>query len=84
MSLHSASSAGLDADPLDDTQQNPELPGLLAMRAAHALNHLDPRLARRVDVDAERKATRAALLYAVIVLAVVAATLLVAAPRAGA
>ena len=73
MSQPSLSTAGAHADPLEETQQNPDLPRILGIRAARALSHLNPATASRTDVSAERKAARAALVYALVVVGVVVA-----------
>ena len=73
MSQPSTSPAGVHADPLEETQQNPDLPRILGIRAARALSHLDPATAPRTDVSAERKAARAALVYGLLVAVVIVA-----------
>jgi hypothetical protein len=85
MSQLSISTAGHRADPLEETQQNPELPRQLGIRAAHALSHLNPQTAPRTDANAESAAARAAMIYAAVVLAVIAAVVLsvAALPHAG-
>lgn len=73
------------ADPLEETQQNLELPNLLGVRAARALSHLNPQTAPRIDASAEASAVRAAMIYALVVVAVIAAVAasVVALPHAG-
>jgi len=72
MSQRNAPMAGLYADPLEETQQNLEMPQLLGVRAARALSHLNPQTAPRIDASAESKAVRAAMIYALVVVAVIA------------
>jgi hypothetical protein len=73
MSQRNGQMASHRADPLEETQQNPELPQLLGVRAAQALSHLNPQAAPRTDASAETKAVRAAMIYALVVMAVIAA-----------
>jgi hypothetical protein len=73
MSQLSGQTAGRHPDPLEETQQNPELPRMLGIRAARALSHLNPQTAPRIDASAESSAARAAMIYAIVIVAVIAA-----------
>ena len=64
---HDASALG---DPLEETQQNPELPRLLAIRAARGLAHLTLDSAVPPEADAARDAAKAALVFAAVVFTV--------------
>jgi hypothetical protein len=85
MSQLSGQTAGHSADPLEETQENPDLPRLLGIRAARALSNLNPHTAPRIDASAESRAARAAMIYAIVIVAVIAAVAasVAALPHAG-
>jgi hypothetical protein len=72
-------------DPLEETQQNPELPRLLAIRASRGLSHLTLDSRPVTEADSARGAARAALLYALVLFALgtVVVVRLLALPHAG-
>jgi hypothetical protein len=57
-------------DPLEETQQNPELPRLLAIRAARGLAHLTLDSASTTEADSARGAAKAALLFTAVIVTV--------------
>ena len=64
------------ADPLEETQQNPELPRLLAVRVARGLAHLTLDSATTTEGRSARGAARAALVYAAVLVVVTVAVFL--------
>lgn len=64
----SQAAPAVGGDPLEETQQNPELPRLLAMRAAQGLAHLTLDSASPTESGSARSAAQATLVFAAVVL----------------
>jgi hypothetical protein len=72
--MKDASGAQMDSDlsydPLEETQQNLELPDLLAIRAARGLAHLNIDSAPPTETASEPRAAKAALVYVAVLFTV--------------